>query len=816
MNENPIAVIPDAYHIEGALLQEGGWYAAALILPDVDADFIEDDPDGRDRQRRLLPGKCLDDWAAACLAEPARIALVSASDPNNAVELAMGLQLYPPVVPREPVPSPVVAWSECRAGEYAVRLWRGGGARRIATSRAAFGPLSVCAADDFVRVAYQTVLGQGEPAVCICDEGGTVLAQIEGRNPQLRAMGDRLLLLHEECEGSSARLYVSCLAIDGCILSTTIVPALEAMNTHPDLVVESASAARVVWESSPAWGAEHYIASHRSLLTVSISVAGDTMTCGAPQIVPIPTQAHATAAERRPPMNLPPVFPRWVRLPSGPPAVAFRRFRPDRPRAFGWDVYLSVPGAAGGWAPARRVSPNYGAADAGYAILAAGQALIGLFPCCTNRGGSVRIGEIRAEIRRFAADTDLGDVPITDRRDGVYAVQPAEPDLCPSPPPLPDGPRDLDLLWGDLHRHSFMSKCMCARDGSPEEGVRYCRDVLGADVITITDHHHHMGFPEAQWLALQLEREAAGQILIYGTEPGCAPGHHTNFYALDRETWERARCVALLNNERTVFHAAIRDHMPPRTMWPVRHIHGSRQGRENIYSDETVATFAPDLEVAMETLQTRGCYLLDGDFECAHPFPNAFLDAGAQVALLGGTDHTGQPSVNRFGLTGIWAAGRSPDAVWQAVRERRTVASANGKMALWATCRGTPFGSVLEHDGGALEINVQVSAARSLRRIGLFENGVCHKWVELDGTTWEGQVRSSQTSGPGQHWIVVGVQAESAYTEGRGFDPDDSRIPWNWAFASPFYVVLVSQYIPAPAATTPVNTARPTRSTRQA
>ncbi len=784
MNERQIATISDGYHAVGGIDRDG-WYAAVLRLIDRDAEFTYRAEDVRDLERTLLPGKTYEQWVEASLDDPVRIVLARA-DGAEPIELARGLRVHPPVVPAEQVETPVVAWAEHDGDAWALRLCRNGEATTVTTDENAFPALAVCAHADAVYLAWESFGAGRDDCVIVADQAGRTVAELPGRNGVLRSAGEDLLVVTEQVADGRIDLHLHRVTLATGATESVTLPGADQFNTNADLLVHDGEA-RLLWETSPAWGGDPFIGAHRRLQWRIVRL-GESLAPAAPELLPTSQEAFARGGKDRP-FNLPPVFPRWIATPGGTPAVAFRRFRPDSKRRFGWDVLVAERTDAAGWQRPRRVSPQFGPSDSGYAVLPDGDGYVGLFPCNDDAGFARGIVNVRVEIHTFGRDCDLGNIPVPMADRGHYRIAPAVVNQSPIPPALPAAPGEYELIWGDLHRHSLQSKCMCPRDGSPAEGYRFCRDVLGCDVLALTDHHHHMGYAESLWGAIQLERAAAGGVGIFGTEPGISHGHHTNFYANTREIWEQARFLLVHCWDRFETYDAIRRLLPTGSLPVVRHVHGRGAGPGNIYAEDTADTFAADLEFAAETLQVRGSYLLDGDYEAAHRFPNRFLDAGAKLAILGGTDHTSGRTVNYFGLTGIWVAERTNAGVWDAIRAGRTLASANGRIAIWTTIAGQPTGSTVQC-GGEVVVSVSVSSARPLRRIALLRDGEILGWQEIDGATWSGELRDPSPSADGQHWYLVAAQAESAYTEAGGqYDLDDSLAPWSRAFSSPFYVM---------------------------
>jgi hypothetical protein len=114
------------------------------------------------------------------------------------------------------------------------------------------------------------------------------------------------------------------------------------------------------------------------------------------------------------------------------------------------------------------------------------------------------------------------------------------------------------------------------------------------------------------------------------------------------------------------------------------------------------------------------------------------------------------------------------------------VASANGKIAVWAESGGKPLGSEIQAVDGKVTIDVSVSSARELKRIGLMRDGEMVHWQDLSGTSWRGVIEDSPVP-DSKHWYMLIIQAESAYTESVTFDLDDPMAPWCRGFSGAFY-----------------------------
>jgi hypothetical protein len=321
-------------------------------------------------------------------------------------------------------------------------------------------------------------------------------------------------------------------------------------------------------------------------------------------------------------------------------------------------------------------------------------------------------------------------------------------------------------------------------DGTPTEMLRFQRDVLGCRVLTFTDHWHLMNQREVAHTLDRLEEEAGdGCVVLYGAEVNPKPRHHTNFYMADREIAERFLAISRETTSRVLVYHRLRSELPEGAIVALRHFHGpratGRPGDLDMDGDTIRNVHDPVLEVAMEAMQNRGCPMFDRTpRDRGLPlFPTNFLNAGARVGLVAGSDHNGGVGINHYCLTGFWVDDLTPEAVWQALVGRRTIAAENGKVAVWAEYASGVAGDIVRPEDGQ-KIRVRCAAPRPIRRIGLMHNRHMHAWQDVTGTEAEVDLIPPYFADE-INWLSVVVEADSAYP--------DAPVT---AIASPFFVDL--------------------------
>ena len=159
-------------------------------------------------------------------------------------------------------------------------------------------------------------------------------------------------------------------------------------------------------------------------------------------------------------------------------------------------------------------------------------------------------------------------------------------------------------------------------------------------------------------------------------------------------------------------------------------------------------------------------------------FPNSFLDAGCKVGLVGGTDHFREWAPNHFCLTGFWVKEVSADGVWEAIRNRYTIAMSDSRVAMVTRCKGAPMGETVTLAADEpMRVSVQASCGHNIRRITLMRDGELLPWTEVGAKSAVLELVDEDVS-PGTHWYVVTAEVDT------GHGADNTGI----CHASPYFV----------------------------
>jgi hypothetical protein len=796
MHETLITV-PDGWEAAGGVC-DGGWYAATLKRRDCDEGRLE--PMGREKSRLIDPS-IHDEWIDDCVTGRRRELAVVRAGKAEPTTLCTAQRIGAPACARS-APRPLVAWTRRVPTGWQLCLADDGDVAILREDAAPLAGAAVAWTSAGPRVACVR-RGPDGPRVVVHDADGGQLLSCPGIAPRLAGGEGSLLVLVELPSRDAVELELRELQGSDVVRTVRVPNPDDDYAFHADLARdERRGQAVVVCETAGGWAYDELIGKDRRLRLWTLDDDAEAFAPApgsANGLLPILPEAfadhvgHVTGRGRS--TNVPPIQPAVVLLDDGP-AVAYRRFRPRGFKSFGWDLQLLRRGPDGLWRRSR-LSEQFGPPDTGFAVLPVGE---GRLVCAATafdqecrrtfeheaRGEGVPGAGIPQPARNARlvvwaqeASDDLEAATIPGDRLGRYTVPPAKRNVAPDPASV--GETDgMELIWGDIHAHCSYSKCMASMDGTPEEVLRYQRDVLGCRVLCLTDHTHLMSHREYDYLMDTIEAECGEECVpLLGCEPGVAPGHHTNFYARDREIMDRLRCIVGTHTARSTMYDAIRRELPRESVLVLRHFHGERSLPGNVADPATVDTHAPDLEVAMEAMQNRGDSLLNitPNDPNLPAFPANFLNAGRRLGLLGGSDHNGGRGVYRYCLTGLWVPSPTREAVWGALWNRRTIASGNGKIAIWPTCNAATLGestTAVE----SVTIRARLSAPRPIRSAFLLRNGEEVDRVEVGETSAE-VAFTVPFYCAGHYWFSVSAEADSAYQDAPAI-----------AHATPIFVTL--------------------------
>ena len=333
---------------------------------------------------------------------------------------------------------------------------------------------------------------------------------------------------------------------------------------------------------------------------------------------------------------------------------------------------------------------------------------------------------------------------------GVVLIEAASGPLVGRSNPILAREGAAPILWGDLQIHTGRSD----GTGTPEDVLRYARDVAGLDVAAVTDHDHWgMHFLDA---TPELWAESIAQADAFD-EPG-------SFVAIPAFEWTNwlygHRHVLWFEEEPQLFSSLDPATETPKGLWDALEgkkaltiAHHSAGGPVAIdWSFEPPLELEPVTEVVSvhgqsESLATPGAIY--------DPVPTNFLldqlRTGLKVGFIGSTDgHDGHPGLGHLnapsgGLAGILATERTREAVYEALMARRTYATNGVRAILRFEVGGKPMGSDLSA-GKPYEAMVRVVGTAPIAKIEVVDGQGHSTLVTGDGSallhhTWTIEAR---------------------------------------------------------------------------
>jgi len=223
------------------------------------------------------------------------------------------------------------------------------------------------------------------------------------------------------------------------------------------------------------------------------------------------------------------------------------------------------------------------------------------------------------------------------------------------------------VFWADTHCHSEVSS---DAEGQVDELIHFARDVAGLDAVCIidNDYYPHKALTEAEWQAAQeyaTRYTSEGAFVVF-------PGWEYTYHRRDLEPSFNHRVV-----------------MYPRPGWPLFRRTDVSACTEHDLMRQLRTTPAvcyphhcsyeiidPELDRSVEVCSSWRVCLEESTFTIGQ------LRAGHRLGFVGSSDsHRAGPGLARA-LTGIIASELTPEALFEAYKARRTIASQGHRVVI--------------------------------------------------------------------------------------------------------------------------------------
>ncbi|MGH7493270.1 MAG: DUF3604 domain-containing protein [bacterium] len=377
------------------------------------------------------------------------------------------------------------------------------------------------------------------------------------------------------------------------------------------------------------------------------------------------------------------------------------------------------------------------------------------------------------------------------------------------------------LYWGDLHSHSSFSF-----DGYGKEPFAAARDAAGLDFYALTEHGSYgakanSGLTTAEWEHVKREvvrYHQPGQfVTIPAVEFSAAPpsGHHNIYFNAQDAIVPQLPLLREENYMQTQRVWAEKAHLLPAgvDMLTIPHhtgiVWGPAPGGGILHAG---VSFGPGFsnEHLRPLIELYSQHGLSEAYAPDHPLSYKSLHPGAQRDLLNGPhyaqdawalgehlgviassdDHTSRPGRDNVGVAAVYATALTREAIFDALKNRRTYATTGRRLLLHFDVNGNLMGSRFTIQSQQYpKLSVRVTGTHDLdfveilrweEKSGLYQNGhpafTSLLKAHADGRYFIGQFVDSSYSASSLYYVRVKQMRSGAGGQEA------------WAWSSPVWV----------------------------
>jgi hypothetical protein len=311
---------------------------------------------------------------------------------------------------------------------------------------------------------------------------------------------------------------------------------------------------------------------------------------------------------------------------------------------------------------------------------------------------------------------------------------------------------EYTVFFGDLHRHTNVSRCSRGAEPDPDDHYRYSRDVCRYDFLGISDHASHTS--DYNWWRLQkladLYYTPGDFTTLFGVEWN-GPEGHKNVMSPSRHL-PLIATTGVAPNALTLWDELAKSGVPAIT---IPHS-SSLPGQDADWSKHD-----PRFERLVEIFQAcRGSFEGKG---APRQFPDATLDGqhvqdalakGYRLGIICSTDHGYGAS-----YACVYAKENTRAAVFDALQDRRTYGSTAYGIIVDFNVNGVMMGRDVKRSDGNVIVSGYVRGNSKLDRVQILkDNTVVHEWTpsgDEQKLDWR-----DPDPGTGLHWYYLRVIQE--------------------------------------------------------
>ena len=279
---------------------------------------------------------------------------------------------------------------------------------------------------------------------------------------------------------------------------------------------------------------------------------------------------------------------------------------------------------------------------------------------------------------------------------------------------------EYTLYWGDLHRHSLISRCTSGDEPSLEDFYRYSWDVCEYDFWAVTDHSENS--TDHQWWSIKkvadLFRVDGRFVPFYGFEWTGLMGHQNVVYGdVDRDA-PIFSAYARGSDDPALLWEQLAEH-PDHPALTIPHHPGSAMVPFDWrYADERYLRIVEVFQACRGNYEDDGCFRQYSDGTLRGTFVLDGLRAGQRFGLIASSDHGHGAS-----YVGAWAERLDRAGVFDALHSRRVFAATQRDVVVDVRIGDTFMGGETVLDG-PVELTVAAHGYGELARIDVVRNGV--------------------------------------------------------------------------------------------
>jgi hypothetical protein len=276
------------------------------------------------------------------------------------------------------------------------------------------------------------------------------------------------------------------------------------------------------------------------------------------------------------------------------------------------------------------------------------------------------------------------------------------------------GGREYRLFWGDLHRHSSVSRCSRGFEPGPHDRYVFGRDAALLDFMALTDHSCHVD--PFGWWRLDEAAEIAGDpgfVALCGFEWSTGLHGHQNVLL-------RGALRPFLSNSHPACATLPNLYSMLKPEWALAIPHHTADVARRTDFTRCDPRFVPLVEIYQAQ---RGSYEFDGCLRQSHlahaagAFAVDALRSGRKLGFIASTDH-GEGAA----YAAVIAAKLERGALFDALRARRTFGATAKGMVIDLRVDGHLMGEELVANG-APQVTVKARGTRELVELIVFRDG---------------------------------------------------------------------------------------------